>query len=353
MQDESAMNHREPPLTVALLAVTDAAASTLMSLYDVFASVGRDWESLIEGRTARPRLKPILVAESAGRLAVANGVHIEAESGFEQCARPDIVCVPDLLVSPATFVPGGNPAAVRWLAACHASGSLITSACSGALLLAEAGLLDRQEATIHWAYADTMRRHFPQVRLRANQTLVSSGIGQRVVTAGGGASWQDLALFLIAREAGLEQAMHIAKLYLFEWHDRGQTPYAALVRSARSDDGLIAEAQSWLASNLDRPHPVSSVIERSGLAERTFKRRFAQATGMSAIEYVHTLRLEAAKQRLETSHEIIDAVAESVGYEDASFFRRLFRRKVGMTPAEYRRRFSGLRSAVTDCGRGE
>ncbi|NMG02054.1 GlxA family transcriptional regulator [Azoarcus taiwanensis] len=342
------MNAPDRTLTVALLAVPDAAASTLLSLYDVFSSVGRDWEVLIEGRPPRPRMRPIIVAESSGRLSVANGIYLDAECGFDQCTRPDIVCVPDLLISPATFARGQHPAAIQWLTACHASGSLITSACSGALLLAEAGLLDGQEATIHWAYGDTMRLHFPEVRLRANQTLVSSGIGQRVVTAGGGASWQDLALFLIAREAGLDQAMHIAKLYLFEWHDRGQTPYAALVRSARSEDGLVSEAQSWLANNFDRPHPVSSVIARSGLPERTFKRRFVQAAGMSAMEYVHTLRLEAAKQRLETSQEIVESIAESVGYEDASFFRRLFRRKVGMTPAEYRRRFSGLRSAVTD-----
>ena len=335
-------------LSIALLAVPEAAASTVLSLFDVFASVGRDWETLIEGRPARPRISTTIVAERAGPLTVANGVRLHAEHGIDQWPQPDIVCVPDLLVAPASWCPGTHPAAVRWLTQCHTGGSLIASACSGALLLAEAGLLDGQEATIHWAYADTLRRHFPQVHVRAHQTLVCSGIGQRVVTAGGGASWQDLVLYLIAREFGLEEAMKIARLYLFEWHERGQSPYATTVRSARTNDGLIAEAQSWLAANYARHHPVASVIERSGLAERTFKRRFNQAAGMTPIEYVHTLRLEAAKARLETGNAVIEAVAEAVGYEDASFFRRLFRRRVGMTPTEYRRRFTGLRLAVAD-----
>lgn len=342
------MATRNDVLSVALLAVPDAAASTLLSLFDVFASVGRDWEVLVQGRPARARMRAVMVAERAGALTVANGVRIEAECGFDDMPCPDIVCVPDLLVPPASWTPGAHPAATRWLAQCHAAGSLITSACSGALLLAEAGLLDGQEATIHWAYGDALRQHFPRVRVCANQTLVSSGVGQRVVTAGGGASWQDLVLYLIAREVGLDEAMKIARLYLFEWHDRGQSPYAAMVRSARSEDGLIAEAQSWLAANYARPHPVSSVIARSGLAERTFKRRFVQAAGMAPMEYVHTLRLEAAKERLENGQEVVEAIAEAVGYEDASFFRRLFRRKVGMTPAEYRRRFGALRVAMAE-----
>ena len=96
----------------------------------------------------------------------------------------------------------------------------------------------------------------------------------------------------------------------------------------------------------DHAHPVAEMVEASGLAERTFKRRFRKATGLPPLEYVHTLRLEEAKQMLEAGDEPIEAVAEAVGYEDAAFFSRLFSRRVGLSPGRYRRRFGGLRTSI-------
>lgn len=126
----------------------------------------------------------------------------------------------------------------------------------------------------------------------------------------------------------------------------GQLPYAALARNRQVDDADIARCQSWIAEHYEEPSPVAGMIQLSGLAERTFSRRFNQATGMAPMEYVHTLRLEEAKQLLESGDESVEAVAEEVGYEDAAFFGRLFRRKVGVTPAQYRKRFRGLRRAL-------
>ena len=126
----------------------------------------------------------------------------------------------------------------------------------------------------------------------------------------------------------------------------GQQPFAALTLARQVDDAVIAKCQHWAGENYDHESPVARMVERSGLAERTFKRRFAKATGLSPMEYIHTLRLEEAKQMLEAGDLPVEAVANEVGYEDASFFGRLFRRKVGLTPAQYRKRFRGLRQAL-------
>jgi transcriptional regulator GlxA family with amidase domain len=164
--------------------------------------------------------------------------------------------------------------------------------------------------------------------------------------AGGGSSWQDLTLYLMARLLGIDEAMRVARVYLIDWHHVGQQPYASLSCSRQSDDATIVQCQTWAAHHYDHASPVGEMAKLSGLAERSFKRRFAKATGMGPMEYVQTLRVEEAKQILETTDQPIDAVAKDVGYGDASFFTRLFRRKVGMTPASYRKRFRGLRRAL-------
>jgi transcriptional regulator GlxA family with amidase domain len=114
----------------------------------------------------------------------------------------------------------------------------------------------------------------------------------------------------------------------------------------------VAKCQHWAASNYRSDNPVSRLVELSGLPERTFKRRFTLATGMSPLDYIHTLRLEEAKQMLESTSEPIEGIAVEVGYQDASFFSRLFRRKVALTPAAYRRKFGDLSEQLREIAGG-
>ncbi len=188
--------------------------------------------------------------------------------------------------------------------------------------------------------------------MHPQRALVASGEGQRLVMAGGGTSWLDLAIYLISRFAGLEAAMQAARINLIEWHEVGQQPFARLARTRQAEDAEIARCQTWIAHHYAEPAPVAAMVRLSGLPERSFKRRFQQATGMSPLEYVHTLRLEEAKQMLEADNAPIEAVANEVGYEDAGFFSRLFRRQVALTPAQYRKRFGTIRRALQNAGSG-
>ena len=165
--------------------------------------------------------------------------------------------------------------------------------------------------------------------------------------AGGGTSWLDLALYLISRFVGVEEAMQVARINLIDWHAIGQQPFARLARSRQVEDAVIARCQEWIAEHYQEPSPVTQMVQRSGLAERTFKRRFQDATGMSPLEYVHTLRIEEAKHMLETGDAPIETIAGEVGYEDSGFFSRLFRNKVKLTPAQYRKRFGAMRKALS------
>jgi transcriptional regulator GlxA family with amidase domain len=155
-------------------------------------------------------------------------------------------------------------------------------------------------------------------------------------------AWHDLALHLIARLCGRQQAVQTSKVFLISGHDDGQLPFAAMTRRIDASDAVIGDCQSWIGENYHAANPVQRMAERSGLNPRTFARRFRAATGYQPINYVQALRIEEAKQMLEASETDINDIAETVGYDDPASFRRLFKRRVKLTPAAYRRKFQGI-----------
>jgi transcriptional regulator GlxA family with amidase domain len=316
-------------------------------MHDLFASAGRDWHFIAHGEPGPQHFRPYVVTRDGKPVRAVNGVTITPDHALAHAPRPDIVCISDFFIAPGDELSGKFDAEIAWLNQAYADGALVATACAGALILAESGLLDGHDATIHWGYCDAMAKRYPAVRVHSGRTLVVSGPEQRLVMGGGGTTWQDVALYLIGRFLGIECAMQLAKVYLIDWHDVGQLPYSALVAGRQTSDAVIARCQEWLAENYSRSGPVAAMVEMSGLKERSFNRRFVQATGLAPLDYVHALRLEEAKQLLETTPMPVEAVANETGYEDASFFSRLFRRKVGVTPAQYRRRFASLRKALT------
>ncbi len=319
-------------------------------LYDLLASAGRDWGIIVDGRPGAPVMDPVVVSAQKGAFQASNGVLITPQQSLDRIIAPSIACVPEINIAPGESIAGRFDSEIEWLTRCHANGATLATACSGALMLAEAGLLDGLEATTHWAWCDVMRKQYPSVKVCERRALVVSGEGQRMIMAGAGTSWLDLALYLIGRFAGIDVAMQVARLNLIDWHAIGQQPFALLARSRQVDDAIIGRCQEWIAHHYREAAPVAAMTRLSGLAERTFKRRFEGATGMSPLEYTHTLRLEEAKQMLESTDQSIEAIAHEVGYEDAAFFSRLFRRKVSLSPAQYRRRFGSMRSALRIAG---
>ncbi len=336
----------ETPVSVAIVVFPETTGSVVYGMYDLFKSAGRDWGVITEGRPGIEVIRPLLVARKSEPIQACNDVTIIPHTTLDQCPVVPIVCVPEVNVAPGQPLADPYREEINWLKERYEQGASLAAACSGAMLFAEAGLLNGWEATTHWAYCDYLRHAFPAVTVHEQRALVVSGEGQRLIMAGGGTSWLDLSLYLIARMVGVDVAMQVARVNLIDWHHVGQQPFARLARTRQAEDSVIARCQAWVAEHYQESAPVRAMIRLSGLAERTFKRRFKQATGMSAIEYVHALRLEEAKQMLEASDLPVEAVANEVGYEDAGFFSRLFKRKVNLTPAQYRRRFGALRKQL-------
>jgi len=344
------MPNDQGALTIALLAPPETTASALFGMYDLLISARRDWDLLIEGRKGRVHLQPLVVSVDGKGFRSNNGIWIEPDASLAEVPPPDAICIPDLYVAPNDDISGRYEAEVAWIRERFAAGATLATACTGALLLAEAGLLNGLDVTTHWAYCDAMAAKYPGVAVHPNRAVIVTGPEQRIIMAGGGMNWLDLGLFIVARFLGVEDAMRVARLHLIDWHDIGQQPFAVLTYGRQTEDAIIARCQQWAAEHYAASSPVSAMENLSGLPERSFKRRFKQATGMSPMEYVHTLRLEETKQILETTDLPVEAIANEVGYEDPSFFGRMFKRKVGLTPAQYRKKFKSLRMALNDGG---
>lgn len=336
---QAKMDNPQKTIQTVVLASPCAGTSTSFAILDVLSSVGRDWE-LLHGKARQPPLFVVSFLSLNGKAYQdANGRTVTPEGTLTNCPQPDLIIVPDLHLDPAAALPDEFLALAAWVNEHYERGALVTSVCSGTLLLAAAGLLDGIEATTHWGYADMLTQRFPQVKLRAERILVPAGEGHRLITAGGASAWADLMLYLIARLAGTEEARQVAKVYLLEPHSSSQLCYASLTVGRQHDDQLIAAAQVWVAEHYDTPNPVNHMVSRSALSERSFLRRFRRATGQSPSEYVQTLRVEEAKQMLETTSVPIDRIALEVGYTEPSSFRAAFRKHVGISASAYRKKW--------------
>ena len=331
---------RPGKISVSLVAVPEVSAAVIYGLHEVFTCVGTVWDSLTGEQTNSRKMIPRIVGASTAPIRNSLGATLVPDHTFDEAHRSDIVIVADLNLAPETGPQKRWPDAIEWLRNQHAQGATICSVCSGSLMLAEGGLLDGCEATSHWSARPFFQSCYPQVLLQAERILVPTGVEHRIVTSGGSTSWTDLALYLIARFSGVAEARRIAKIFLFGDRSDGQLPFAAMVRSPQHEDPIIQQSQIWIAENYAVEHPVATMTKQSKLSERTFKRRFKAATGYAPLEYVQSLRIEEAKQILETTDTAIDDVAASVGYEESNSFRRLFKRTTSISPHQYRIRFA-------------
>lgn len=336
MPSDTRSNSREP-LRVSLLVLPDAAVGSLTGMFDTLSS----FALLGSFDDAVPSTSPFaveLVAATRDLQPTASGIALPVHRSIADPGHTDIAIVPSLLVADGAWVRGRYPDLVGWLQRVHTEGALVCSACSGVLLIAETGLLSGRSVTIHPAYAPTFRDNYPDVGLRLDQVLIATGEREELVMSGAAASWHDLVLYLVARHVGPTAAQALAKFLLLQWHTDGQGPYVPFNASDDHGDAIVAEAQEWLRAHYAVAAPVTELVERSDLPERTFKRRFTVATGYSPIAYVQHVRVEEAKRRLERTSEPVDAISYAVGYEDPASFRRLFKRITGISPGTYRRK---------------
>jgi transcriptional regulator GlxA family with amidase domain len=257
------------------------------------------------------------------------------DTGAAAAGQPDILIVPGRLTGPAE--PEEAKPYARWLLDRHAQGATLAATCGGTFILAATGLLSGRPATTHWLFAERFRERFPDVHMDPDKIVIEDG---DIITAGGLMAWTDLGLRIVDRLLGPSVTIETGKFLLIDPAGREQRHYSNFSPRLMHGDEAILKVQHWLQERAGRPASVADMAGHAKLEERTFLRRFKTATGMKPIEYVQHLRIGKARELLEFTRRTVDQIAWSVGYEDAAAFRRVFHRILGLSPGEYRSRFS-------------
>ncbi|WP_051279622.1 GlxA family transcriptional regulator [Chitinilyticum aquatile] len=223
------------------------------------------------------------------------------------------------------------------LQAADRQGRLLGSYCTGTTFLAQAGVLAGRQATISWWLAKWFRERYPAVQLQPHAMLCQAG---HVLTAGATTSCLELMLQLIREKGGEDLALECARILLLDARRDSQAPYAGLQQFSGHDDPLVCRAQHWLQQQLAQPFSLDQLASATHSSGRTLIRRFRSVLGVTPLQYLQKLRLHHACRQLQHGDTAIEQIVTECGYEDLSAFRRLFKREMSCTPAEYRSRFA-------------
>ena len=313
---------------IGVLAYPGAQASAVHGLTDLFSTANRIVQRY--GRTGDPlRLSHWQLSRQMGA--------VERNFASQEDCRDQLAC---FILPPSLendLDEGPQQDLLDWVLHQHKGGAVACSVCAGAFVLARAGLLDGRRATTHWALRDDFAKMFPAVELETEKLIVDDG---DVITAGGVMAWVDLGLKLVDRFVSPSVMLEVARFFLVDPSGREQRFYSSFSPQLSHGDEAILKAQRWLQTNYDQSVSLASMSGVSGLSERTFLRRFQKATALNPTAYLQQLRVGKARELLEFSSMPFSQVAWQVGYEDPAAFRKIFQRVMGLTPGDYRRRFS-------------
>jgi len=283
----------------------------------------------------RPWYRFVVCAADRPPVATTLGFFLDTPHGLEMLDAADTIVVP-------TRPPGAEPnaALLEALRRAHSRGARILSLCTGAFILAEAGLLDGRRATTHWMHAAELARRFPRVEVDPRVLYIDDG---DILTSAGTAAGIDLCLHVVRRDYGAEAANITARRMVVPPHrDGGQAQFVRqpVPDPARSDP--FADALVWAQEHLDETVTVDELARRSAMSARTFARWFRDQTGTTPYQWLLRERVQLAQRLLETTDLPVDIVAERCGLGTASNLRQHFQRMVRTTPTAYRRTFHAL-----------
>lgn len=286
-----------------------------------------------ESRPGEPAYELVVCATDPGRLTTTAGFELIVSHGLEAIESAQTVIVP------AWSNPHEQPprALLDALIAAHARGAHVVGLCLGAFVLAEAGLLDGRQATTHWAWAEVFAERYPAVRVDADVLYVDDGC---LLTSAGTAAAIDCCLHLLRQHSGAEMANKVARRLVVPPHRQGgQAQFIEQPLPATARDDRLSDLLDWVRANLDKPHSLDSLAEKSLMSRRTFTRHFRQLTGTTVGDWLLAERLALSQRLLERTDQPIDAIAGLAGFGSPVSLRHHFAKALGVSPSAYRQTF--------------
>ena len=316
-----------PP--IALIVEPGSTPSSIMTTLDMFSIARRHPEA--------KECRVDLLSSSGGAIQLAPAVRVETQALPESLERYAAIILPGFFAEDVASLSGQlqtvwQPAIARLRAL--GPDTLAAASCYGTFVLAESGLLDGRRATTTWWLQAAFRQRYPRVELDADLALADGG---NVITAGAMTAHTDLSLHVLRRLYGAALARNVGGIMLVDGARTSQRPFMALQRVFA--DPLVQQAADWMAQHCADNLTTPALAAALHVSYRTLHRRFNNAAGMPPLAYLQTLRVERAKELLESTRLSLEQIVEKIGYSDVSAFRRLFARSAGLSPAQYRQRF--------------
>ena len=321
---------------VTILALFNTMASTVIGPMDIFFQAGVIW-NYFQGEKPRPFFKTQIVTTDGKPFKCLNGTIMTPDGSIHDVDSTDLIIVSSIVDIEKTMEYQGE--VLDWLKHHYGQGTHIATICTGAFVLAETGLLDGKTATTHWGAADEFRQRYPRIDLKPERLITDEG---DLFCSGGMNAGSDLSLYLVEKYCGHEVALQSSKTMISDIGRTLQTPYSIFQFQKDHNDTQVLSVQKLMEENFDKSYPYEELARRFGMSRRTFERRFKAATGDTPLVYLQRVRVEAAKNMIETQNLSFDEIAYSVGYEDSSAFRKIFLKQTGLRPTEYKRRFQKI-----------
>lgn len=317
---------------VALLVYEDAILSCCSGVIDLFTGTNAVLQQMGED----PAFEISLVSEKI------RNIQLNVPAQFVSCKTLNEVWDADLIIAPAfngqpDDVLRKNEAMISWMKTMHASGTEVASLCFGSYFLAEAGLLKDKTATSHWMAIADMQQRYPDVKMLADIVMTDQ---DGIYTSGGAFSSLNLVLYLIEKFCGRDVSIRISKMFAIDIDRVSQAHFTVFQGQRRHEDEEILRAQSYIEQNYHNQISIEQIAEQTNMSKRNFIRRFKSATQNTPLEYLQRVKIESAKKALEKNNQNISTLMYDVGYNDLKTFRSIFKRVTGLTPQEYRKKYS-------------
>ena len=320
---------------VAVLAFDGVFASALTGVVDLFTLTGVTWNR-IHGQPLDQQFQVRIVSKDGNPVRCTPSIRMAVDASIDQIDKVDLVVIPTI-GAPIEQVLEQQRDVLPWLRRIHSAGADLASNCTGAFLLAEAGLLDNCTATTHWGFSQQFRQRYPQVKLNERELITREG---NIFCAGGGTAWRDLTILLVERYCGPDLARELSRAFVIDVRNDLQSVYAGLPAHSYHQDEQVQTVRAWIHEHFRESTSLAELAEKVHLSPRQLQRRFTNTLGEPPLQYLQRVRIEAARKMLERGTNNLTQLAEQVGYQDVSSFSRLFKRHTGLSPSHYRQRFA-------------
>lgn len=321
-------------MRIAILRYQDVVPTSAVGPADIFAALMRTYPR-ITGHPLKVQFEIDFITEDKGHF-MKTPFDTSVQKKLGKTEVYDLIIIPAMFSNRIEKVVQREQKLIGWIGEQYRKKSEVASICVGAFMLAATGLLNGKKATTNWMFADLFRKMYPEVLLEDDKIIIDQG---HIYTCGAAFSFTTFMIYFIEKFVGHEEAVMASKILMINMHQQPQSSFSIFQFQRDHSDEDIIKVQSFIEKEYSEPMTIDEMAGLCNMSPRNFIRRFEQATGNTPLEYLQRVRIEAAKKFLENKNYTIEQVAFKCGYEDMSFFRKVFKRYLDMAPKDYKEKY--------------